>query len=114
MLYEVFLLTEPEVSPGVSSKSAVTQRTNTSFIVHWDSPENCSSLNGYLYGYLYYLHVENSSIPIIKNSTQLTYVAFRDLSPYTKYKVMVFVETSAGWNSQYPLEIPAKTRATGL
>jgi hypothetical protein len=91
---------------------SVSDRTNSSFIVHWQPPHNCTFLNGYLNKYQFQLMGHNSSTLLKEGFTHLTSAAFSDLTPHTLYAVRVYLVTSGGWNPKHPLEIPAWTKVT--
>jgi hypothetical protein len=103
---------EPGVAPELNAKKSVSDRTNSSFAVHWQPPQNCTFLNGYLYKYRFQLLSHNSSMLLREGFTQLTSATFSDLTPHTMYTVRVYLVTSGGWNPKHPLEIPAQTKVT--
>jgi len=107
----VFVL-EPGVAPQLNATMPVSDRTNSSFAVHWQPPHNCTFLNGYLYKYRFQLIGHNSSMLLREGITHLTSAYFSGLTPHTMYTVRVYLVTSGGWNPKHPLEIPAWTRAT--
>ncbi|KAJ4448538.1 hypothetical protein ANN_10556 [Periplaneta americana] len=109
---KVHMNIEPEVAPDPSSSSAAVQRTNTSFTVQWEPPQDCSNLNGYPTGYKYQLFLHSNSTLLKEGSTDLTTATFTHLAPHTQYIVKVFLETSEGWSADHPLLIPVQTRAT--
>ena len=103
---------EPDVAPELNATMPVSERTNSSFAVHWQPPHNCTFLNGYLYKYRFQLIGHNSSTPLREGITHVTSATFNGLMPHTMYRVRVYLVTSGGWNPKHPLEIPAWTRAT--
>ena len=103
---------EPGVAPELNTTMPVSDRTNSSFTVHWQPPHNCTFLNGYLYKYRFQLIGHNSSVLLREGITHLTSATFSGLMPHTMYTVRVYLVTSGGWNPRHPLEIPASTRAT--
>jgi hypothetical protein len=107
----VFVL-EPGVAPELNATMPVSDRTNSSFAVHWQPPHNCTFHNGYLYKYRFQLMGHNSSTPLREGFTHLTSAAFSGLTPHTMYTVRVYLVTSGGWNPKHPLDIPAWTRVT--
>jgi hypothetical protein len=109
--FYLFLLV-PNVSPEPNSTSPVTHRTNSSFVVHWKPPQNCTFLNGYLYRYRFELTSRNNSKWLREGTTRLTSANFTDLTPHTMYVVRVYLVTSGGRNTNYPLKIPAYTKGT--
>ncbi|XP_069681400.1 uncharacterized protein [Periplaneta americana] len=111
-IWAVTDIAEPEVAPDPSPSSAAIQRTNTSFTVQWEPPQDCSNLNGYPTGYKYQLFLHSNSTLLKEGSTDLTTVTFTDLVPHTQYIVKVFLETSKGWSANHSLAIPVQTRAT--
>jgi hypothetical protein len=107
----VFFL-EPGVAPELNATKSVSDRTNSSFAVHWQPPQNCTSFNGYLYKYRFQLLSHNSSTLLREGLTQLTSATFSGLTPLTMYTVRVYLVTSGGWNPKHPLEISAQTKVT--
>ena len=103
---------EPGVAPEVNATMPVSDRTNSSFAVHWQSPHNCTFLNGYLYQYRYQLVGHNSSMLLREGITDQTSATFSGLTHHTMYKVRVYLVTSGGWNPKHPLKIPAHTTST--
>ena len=103
---------EPGVPPELNASMPVSDRTNSSFAVHWQPPHNCAFLNGYLYKYRFQLIGHNSSVPLREGITHQTSASFNGLMPHTMYTVRVYLVTSGGWNLKHPLEISAWTRAT--
>ncbi|PSN41346.1 hypothetical protein C0J52_10387 [Blattella germanica] len=101
---------EPGISPEPSTQSPVTHSTNSSFIVHWEPPQDCFKLNGYLYGYHYILNSNDAAL-VIEGYTHNTFALFTDLNPRITYIVKVFLFTSGG-SSSNPLIITAKTMPT--
>jgi hypothetical protein len=103
---------EPGVAPEHSATMPVTDCTNSSFVAHWQSPYNCTFINGYLYKYRFQLLSHNGTVLLSEGITHLTSANFTGLTPHTVYTVKVYLITSGGWNPKHPLEIPVQTRAT--
>jgi hypothetical protein len=103
---------EPGTTPELNTTMPVSDRTNSSFAVHWQPPHNCTFLNGYLYKYRFQLIGDNSSTLLREGITHQTSASFSGLTPHTMYTVRVYLVTSGGWNLKHPLEIPAWTRVT--
>ncbi|XP_021936972.1 uncharacterized protein LOC110838250 isoform X1 [Zootermopsis nevadensis] len=105
-------MTVPGVTPATNFTSAIVQRTNSSFTIQWEPPQNCTYANGYLYEYRYELVSVHNSQHILEGMTHLTTVTLTNLTPHTQYMVKVFLVNSKGWSSSHPLEIHVQTRAT--
>ena len=103
---------EPGVAPELNATMPVSDRTNSSFTVHWQPPHNCTFLNGYLYKYRFQLVGHNSSTLLREGITHQASATFSGLTPHTMHKVRVYLVTSGGWNPKHPLKILAQTTST--
>ncbi|CAG2054741.1 unnamed protein product [Timema podura] len=103
------------VVPPDPSLTPVTNRTSTSFVVHWNHLQNCTGINGFLNHYHYEMvnaEEENQTIRFsAEGNTENTYIGFYGLKPKTHYTVKVYHVTSGGWNRKTPLVIHARTRS---
>nr|CAD7570931.1 unnamed protein product [Timema californicum] len=108
------IVTSDQVVPPDPSLTPVTNRTSTSFVVHWNHLQNCTGINGFLNHYHYEMvnaEEENQTIRFsAEGNTENTYIGFYGLKPKTHYTVKVYHVTSGGWNRKTPLVIHARTR----
>ncbi|PSN41352.1 hypothetical protein C0J52_10389 [Blattella germanica] len=70
--------TVPQISPESNS---VSHRTNSSLMIHWSYPTNCSHFNGFVYGYRYEFYGSDNVILKEKNITNDNKETFTGLSP---------------------------------
>ncbi|XP_046983457.1 uncharacterized protein LOC124553634 isoform X1 [Schistocerca americana] len=103
----------PRVKPS-AAENPILAVTNTSVSVNWKPPEDCSALNGYIYGYSYSL-VENSTADVMRQGTvpeNIQSVNFSGLTPSHCYEAYVSVVTSGGVGLSDLLIIPFCTTST--
>ncbi|XP_049796414.1 uncharacterized protein LOC126212940 [Schistocerca nitens] len=103
----------PRVKPS-AAENPILAVTNTSVSISWKAPEDCSALNGYIYGYSYSL-VENSTADVMRQGTvpeNIQSVNFSGLTPSHCYEAYVSVVTSGGTGLSDLLIIPFCTTST--
>lgn len=85
-------MTAPVETPQPSLKPPVA--TNTTVTVYWDKPEVCSALFS---NFMYKLYKEEADSQLLKTgSTFNTSMTFDDLQVSTKYRVLIYIQSSFG------------------
>ncbi|XP_047002509.1 immunoglobulin superfamily DCC subclass member 4-like isoform X2 [Schistocerca americana] len=105
--------TAPHVAPS-AAENPIFAVSNTSVSLSWMPPEDCTGLNGYIYGYHYSL-VENNTDEIIQQGTvaeNILNVNFTNLTPSNCYDAYITVVASGGTSDSDQLNIPFCTSST--
>ncbi|XP_049763510.1 uncharacterized protein LOC126092114 isoform X2 [Schistocerca cancellata] len=105
--------TAPHVAPS-AAENPILAVSNTSVSLSWMPPEDCTGLNGYIYGY-YYSLVENNTDEIIQQGTvaeNILNVNFTNLTPSNCYDAYITVVASGGTSDSHQLNIPFCTSST--
>ncbi|XP_049940465.1 immunoglobulin superfamily DCC subclass member 4-like isoform X2 [Schistocerca serialis cubense] len=105
--------TAPQVAPSAAENPTLAV-SNTSVSLSWMPPEDCTGLNGYIYGYHYSL-VENNTDEIIQQGTvaeNILNVNFTNLTPSNCYDAYITVVASGGTSDSDQLNIPFCTSST--
>ncbi|XP_049939961.1 uncharacterized protein LOC126416336 [Schistocerca serialis cubense] len=105
--------TAPHVAPS-AAENPILAVSNTSVSLSWMPPEDCTGLNGYIYGYHYSL-VENNTDEIIQQGTvaeNILNVNFTNLTPSNCYDAYITVVASGGTSDSDQLNIPFCTSST--
>ncbi|XP_050437857.1 tenascin-like [Adelges cooleyi] len=103
----------PNLAPAVDKNQSL-YITNQSVTVKWIFDQNqCTKLNGFFSGYhLILKNLENYTETV--DDTKINTKEYVNLNPNTKYEIQIYIKNNDGYNPNYMLAIPFKTKSQFL
>ncbi|KAL1137882.1 hypothetical protein AAG570_009578 [Ranatra chinensis] len=106
----IFVITSESLAQVAPELVSFTS-TDSSALITWKSPSNCSLCNGIIIGYDVTLEDEHGKVEFKKRITDRTWIKAENLVPSSLYKLYIAIVTQMG-SSRIPLEVDTFTKAT--
>ncbi|XP_050420135.1 uncharacterized protein LOC126833056 [Adelges cooleyi] len=106
-------LSTPNLAPVMNENQSI-YVTNQTAKFKWNFDKNdCTKLNGFFSGYHLILKNLNYDTETV-NDTKKNTVEYVDLDPDTNYEIQIYITTNNGFDPNYMLSVPFKTKSKFL